>query len=1126
MSHSYIELQALSNFSFLRGASHPEELVQQAAALGYPALGLCDRHSLAGVVRAHVAAKEKGIKLITGTWLPLYSSIPEAQRPQEEGEYLEAFLERSSKNMLPLSLLLYPTSKKAYGTLCRLLTLGKRRAPKGQCYITLKDLKQQNQGLLAIAIVHDFQSSDILQHLKKLKSIFDADRLSLRITNSYGPEHTKRLYLTEQLHQLTQIPLVVTNDVHYHTAKRRKLQDILTCIRYGETLNTAGFILQQNAERHLKEPREMQRLFRRHPLALRRSVEIASLAQLFSLDQLSYEYPEEICPKEKTPIQYLSELTMKGCKKYYPNGVPEKVKKLIRHELRLIQELRYEKYFLTVYDIALFARTQGILHQGRGAAANSAVCYVLGITAVDPNKVNLLFERFISKERNEPPDIDIDFEHERREEVIQHIYKKYGRERAALTATVVTYRTRSAVREVAKVFGLDEETIISCQKIFTRSDSDTFTREDLLKRDLDPTDKAILRTLVFSQQLRRFPRHLSQHVGGFVISQSPLCEIVPIENASMADRTVIEWDKDDIEQLGMLKIDILALGMLSAIRKSFDSINEYRKLTQGENYTPIALHNVPQEDPSVYDMLCRADTIGVFQIESRAQMSMLPRLRPRCYYDLVIQVAIVRPGPIQGGMVHPYLRRRNGEEKIWYPNQAVREILSSTLGVPIFQEQVMELAVVAAGFTPGEADELRRAIASWKKSEKQLPRFKKRLINGMLERGYQLSFAERVFEQIQGFGEYGFPQSHAASFALLVYVSSWIKKHHPATFAAALLNSQPMGFYRPAQIVDDAKRHGVEVREVDVARSQWNCTLEIETTEMDADASKKGKKIRSSDLALRLGMRSVRGMRRDAAEEIALAIRRHKKFLSIKDLWRKSHVSASILKKLAHADAYRSMGMNRQQALWEIKRLRDEPLPLFEDLPCFTDTDTQDELRQEEIGEHQNARIHPVVINATQAKTPLAAKEEDVDFLPAFSPISHVMQDYQTIGLSLKAHPMSFVRNELTKKGIYLCHQVAKDKSLKNGSRLGLAGMVLVRQRPKTASGVVFVTLEDESGIANLIVKSPVFNQYRDLVCDSIFLLAFGTLQREKEVVHVICDSFENVTPYFSGLDSQSRDFH
>jgi error-prone DNA polymerase len=1096
MSSGYIELQTLSNFSFLRGASHPDELVKHAAALGYPAVGICDRHSLAGVVRAHVAAKKHGIKLITGTSLQLFRTIPSAQRPQEEGEYLEAFLERSSKNMLPLSLLLYPTSKKAYGVLCRLLTLGKRRAPKGQCYITLEDLKQANQGLLAIAIVHDFKDPYILQHLKKLKDIFDADRISLRITNSYGPEHTRRIYLIEQLHQLTQIPLVVTNDVHYHSAKRRKLQDILTCIRYGKTLETAGFILQQNAERYLKDAKEMRRLFRRYPLALRRSVEIASLAQLFSLDQLSYEYPEEICPKDKTPFQYLTELTKNGCREYYPAGVPEKVKKQIRYELSLIKELQYEKYFLTVYDIALFARRQKILHQGRGAAANSAVCYVLGITAVDPNKINLLFERFISRERNEPPDIDIDFEHERREEVIQHIYSKYGRERAALTATVVTYRIRSAVREVAKVFGLDEETIISCQKIFTRSDSNTFTKEDLLNRKLDPTNKAVVRTLIFAQQLRGFPRHLSQHVGGFIISQEALCEIVPIENASMANRTVIEWDKDDIEQLGMLKIDILALGMLSVIRKSFDSINKQRKLSQGESYTPIALHNVPQEDAAVYDMLCKADTIGVFQIESRAQMSMLPRLRPRCYYDLVIEVAIVRPGPIQGGMVHPYLRRRNGEEKIWYPNKAIEKILSSTLGVPIFQEQVMELAVVAAGFTPGEADELRRAIASWKKSEKQLPRFKKRLINGMLKRGYQLSFAERVFEQIQGFGEYGFPQSHAASFALLVYVSSWLKRHHPATFAAALLNSQPMGFYRPAQIVEDAKRHGVEVREVDVARSQWNCTLETKNGEINKDVNG-----RLPALVLRLGMRSIRGMRKDAAEEIIKAIRRHKEFLNLNDLWRKSNVSSSVLKKLAHADAYRSIGMNRQQALWEIKRLRDDPLPLFEGLPCFD-----------------------------------GMQVEDSSFLPEFSAISHVMQDYQTIGLSLKAHPMSFIREtlekrnlesrHLKKKDIYRCNQVASDVSLKNGCRLGVAGMVLVRQRPKTSSGVVFVTLEDESGIANLIVKSPIFNQYRDVVCDSIFLLAFGLIQREKEVVHIICDGFEDLTPSFSGLDSRSRDFH
>lgn len=1088
----YVEFQSYSNFSFLRGASSPQELVTHAAALGYPALGLSDRHSIAGVVRAHFAAKKAGISLLVGTEVALYQTQPQTKvQRQIDPHFLETTPSRIPPNCLPLSLLLYPTSKSAYANLCKLLSIGKRRAPKARCFLNIKDIASLHHGLLAVVLVHSLKDKQLLEHIAALKSIFDADRLSLQITKQYGPDGDRNFYLTKELGHIARVPLLATNAVHYHCPERHQLQDVLTCIRHRCSLNQAGFRLYQNKERYLKTPQEMKRLFRKEPQAIERSLELYALAKNFSLDQITYEYPHEICPETKTPLAYLTELVQKGAKEFYPNGVPEKVKKLLRHELRLVHQLGYEKYFLTVYDIVCFARSQSILCQGRGAAANSAICYVLGITSVDPDKINLLFERFVSKERNEPPDIDIDFEHERREEVIQYIYNKYSRERAALTATVITYRTKSAVRDVGKVLELSEEEIEALIKLLRRTPAeDVSTETEFKKRNLDFNKATIHLTIELVEQIKGFPRHLSQHVGGFIISDAPLYEIVPTENAAMENRTVIEWDKDDIELMGMLKIDILALGIMTMIRKALEMI--YHKqvaqiqkdithnrlhehcLQLGKFDPLIAMDAVPAEDPDVYTMVSRADTIGVFQIESRAQMSMLPRMKPRCFYDLVVEVAIVRPGPIQGGMVHPYLRRRMGEEPVSYPSKEVQEILQSTLGVPIFQEQIMQIAVAAAGFSPGEADQLRRAMASWKRNKNALAQFETRLIQGMKERGYSLQFAKQICSQIKGFSEYGFPQSHAASFALLVYVSAWIKRHHPTEFAAALINSQPMGFYRPAQIVQDAKNHGVSVRAIDVLHSHWDCTIEKDNT-------------------IRLGFRLIRGLRKEAGIQLRDTIEKYPSIKSLKELWLKSGVSVSQLKKLCSADAFLSMNLSRQKALWEIKKFRDGPLPLFENI---------------------------VEVDKTDCSL----------MLPKISKKSSVLRDYESNGLSLKAHPLSLLRQELSTQGVFTCYELAHgaatgESALENGQRIAISGIVLLRQQPMTASGVVFMTIEDETGLANIIIKPKVFKVYRDDICDSNCLVAAGRIQREKGIVHLIADEFQDITYQF-GLDSQSRDFH
>ena len=1070
----YIELQTFTNFSFLRGASHPEEIIKTAADLGYQKIAITDYQTLSGIVRAHTAAKAQGVSIIVGTMISLYSSL-DARTQKKPQDHLETRSEELPAQRLPVSILLYPSNREAYARLCRLLTTGKRRAYKGNCIITLEDLAKHSQGLFATVLIHSFQHKELLQILGQLQQIFHSDRLSLAIYRTYGPDEHQRLDRLKDISSLQNIPLVAQNAVHFHSAKRKPLHDVMTCIRRGVTLSEAGLHLFQNAERHLKSANEMARLFRHLPCAVARSAEIAAIVSQFSLDDLRYEYPHEVCPKEISPQNYLEKLTWEHANKHYSNNISAKVAAQLHHELQLIAELEYAKYFLTVYDIVSFAKQRNILCQGRGAAANSVVCFVLGITSVNPDNINLLFERFVSKERNEPPDIDIDFEHERREEVIQYIYQKYGRDRAALTAAITTYRTKSAVRDVGKVFGLGDETICQIQKVISR-DPAPYTDEVLLDRNLDPKNQAIQFTLTLSQQLKGFPRHLTQHVGGFVISEQALCEIVPIENAAMPDRTVIEWDKNDLEAMGMLKIDILALGMLSCIRKALSYVNK-------KESSSLSLYNIPAQDPEVYEMICRADTIGVFQIESRAQMSMLPRLRPKCFYDLVIEVAIVRPGPIQGGMVHPYLRRRHGLEPVSYPSETVKNILAPTLGVPIFQEQVMQLAIHAAGFSAGQADQLRRAMASWKRSENALGQFEQRLLSGMNKNGYSLSFARQVFKQILGFGEYGFPQSHAASFAHLVYASCWLKHHKPAQFCAALLNSQPMGYYRPAQLIEDAKKHGVEILPVDIIKSNWD-------TEVIYPQENSNEKKQPS---LRLGLRCVKGVSRS---EMLKIVSTRKSLTtsspSIQTIWRVCGVQVASLQKLAAADAFGSLSLNRQQALWQIRKLSNKPLPLFDSLP----------------------------------NTPDIA----IESLPELSKKAHVVRDYQNTGFSLKAHPLHFLRRKLASMGVRRNQDLGDPLDAAHGVLWSSAGMVLVRQRPMTASGVVFMTLEDETAVINVIIRPKVFEEFRNIICDSTLLLVCGRLQREVDVVHLLLTEAQDISAWFYQLPEEasgwkSRDF-
>jgi error-prone DNA polymerase len=1060
----YAELQVTSNFSFLRGASHPEELVEEARDLGHAAIAIADRNSLAGVVRALRAARELGMRLVVGCRLVL-----------EDGT----------------SLLCFPTDRAAYGRLCRLLTRGKRRAEKGACRLAYADLAEHGAGQVFVALPPDEVDEGFINFLNRLAADFKGS-VYLAAQHLYRGDDRQRIDRLHRLAGRAGVPLVATNDVLYHRPERRRLQDVVTCIREGCTVAAAGFRLLANAERHLKPADEMVRLFRDHPDAVARTLEIVERCR-FSLDELRYEYPDETGPDGLTPQARLERLAWAGAAERYPAGVPDKVRHQIAHELTLVGELGYAPYFLTVHDIVREARARGILCQGRGSAANSAVCYCLGVTSVDPARLDLLFERFISAERNEPPDIDVDFEHERREEIIQYIYEKYGRDRAALAATVICYRSRGAIREVGKALGLSEDVTAALAGTVWGWGVGGIEERHVRELGLDPADPTLRMALDLAHELLGFPRHLSQHVGGFVITRGRLEDLVPIENAAMADRTVIEWDKDDLDELGMLKIDVLALGMLTCIRRAFDLLQRHKGID-------LTLATVPAEDTDVYEMLCHADSIGVFQVESRAQMSMLPRLRPRSFYDLVIEVAIVRPGPIQGDMVHPYLRRRSGVEPVAFPSDALKDVLGKTLGVPLFQEQAMRIAIVAAGFTPAEADWLRRAMATFRHSG-EIHRFRDQFHQGMVRNGYDRGFAERCFQQIEGFGEYGFPESHAASFALLVYVSAWIKCFHPEIFAAALLNSQPMGFYAPAQIVRDAREHGVEVRPADINASDWDCTLEpAEPPTLTLPLKGGGDSRcapsplegegRGGGYALRLGLRQVHGLAQADAAEIMKA--RGAPYRSPAELLRRAGVKRGALQRLAAADAFRSIGLDRRQALWAVAGLADATLPLFAALA----EDAADAI-------------------------PEAA-------LPTMALGEHVAIDYVTLGLSLKRHPLALLRRRLD-RAIVPCARLGE---LPSGARVRVAGLVLVRQRPGSASGVIFMTLEDESGIANLVVWPAMFERFRRTVMTGRLVECTGRLQREGEVIHVIAERVTDHSPLLgdlahgTDLPVASRNFH
>ncbi|MET0573442.1 MAG: error-prone DNA polymerase [Pedobacter agri] len=1033
---AYSELQVTSNFSFLRGASHAHELVEQAEAFGYQKIAITDRNTLAGIVRAHAACREKNVKLIPACRLDLLDGP---------------------------SLLAYPTDKEAYGRLSALLTLGNMRAEKGSCHISRADVYAHSKGIIFCLVMPGELNRRFEYEASFINSVAEYQQalngqLYLAATRSYMGNDDKLIFRTSQLSDFYSIPVVATGDIHYHDPSRRELQDVLTCVREKCTIQDAGFRLHQNAERYMKEVAEMERLFRKYPSAIKNTMVIAEACN-FSLDELKYVYPEEINQSGRSPMEELEFLTWKGAHDFYGEEIPEKVVKMIRHEMEFVKQMDYANYFLFVEDIVREARSRGILCQGRGSAANSAICFVLGITSVDPMKFDLLFERFISPARNEPPDIDVDFEHERREEIIQYIYNKYGRDRAAIVATVSQQHQKGAIRDVGKAMGLSVDTINRLSSSIWEFTDEWFEGKRVTEQGLNPNDPLLKKTLELTSQMMGFPRQLGQHTGGFVVTQGKLTDLCPILNARMEDRTNIEWNKDDIDALGFLKVDVLALGMLTCIRKAFDLCRDH----YGKQFT---LANIPQDDPKVYDMICLADTLGVFQIESRAQMSMLPRLQPREFYDLVIEVAIVRPGPIQGDMVHPYLRRRNGEEEVVYPSPELEEILGRTLGVPLFQEQAMKIAIVAAGFTPAEADGLRRSMATFK-FKGLVNQYEQKLIDGMLAKGYTLEFAKRIFRQLEGFGSYGFPESHAASFALLVYVSCWLKHYYPDVFAAALLNSMPMGFYQPAQIVIDAQKHTVEVREVDVNHSLWDNKLE----------EKSGKYF-----ALRLGFRQISGIRADDIE-ILVNVRgeRYKSITALRD----AGVSIAALERLADADAFRSMGMDRRKALWEVSALQDMPVELFK-------------------GQASESVLE------TQVELPLMGKGE------------HVVQDYATVGLSLKAHPVSFVRPQLDMLNIRSCHHINNDST--DGQLVKVAGLVLVRQRPGTAGGVCFITIEDESGYSNLVVFEKLFETYRKEILHARLLMVEGRLQREGKVVHVIVSKCFDFTKMLGKLVQREVD--
>ncbi|CAN5365206.1 error-prone DNA polymerase [soil metagenome] len=1027
----YVELQCASHFSLLRGASSPGELFDEAQRLGYRALALCDRNSLAGLVRAHIAAKATGVRLIVGCELVL-----------REG----------------MTVLVYPTDRPAYGRLCRLLSLGKSRAGKGACDIDLSDLAAHAQGLIAI-LVPDRPDAACAVQLKKLKAVFGPEA-HVALTLHRRPGDALRLHELEALARAAGVTPVVTNRVLFHDKDRRLLQDVVTCIRENTTIDDVGFKRDRHADRHLKAPREMLRLFPRHPAALAASAAIAARC-LFSLDELTYQYPREVAEPGETAQETLARLTWAGAARRFPEGVTPEVKAILDHELKLIGTLGYAPYFLTVNSIVAYARSQDILCQGRGSAANSAVCYVLGITSIDPERNDLLFERFVSQERDEPPDIDVDFEHGRRETVMQWVFETYGRHRSALVAVVQRFRPRGAVRDVGKVLGLPEDMTKGLS-----SQIWSFSREEIEEKHardlgLDLSDRRLRLTLTLAQQLLNTPRHFSQHPGGFVLTHDRLDELVPIEPARMEGRQIIEWDKDDIDALKFMKVDCLALGMLTCLKRGLDLLKDHKGVA-------LDLATIPPEDPRTYAMIRKADTLGVFQIESRAQMAMLPRLKPRSFYDLVIEVAIVRPGPIQGDMVHPYLRRREGKEKVSYPKPELEKVLGKTLGVPLFQEQAMRVAIECAGFTPGEADQLRRAMATFKFTG-GVSHFRTKLVGGMVERGYPQDFAEQTFSQLEGFGSYGFPESHAASFALLAYASSWLKCHHPEVFCAALLNSQPMGFYQPAQIARDALEHGVEVRPICVNASRWDCTLEEKS---------------DGALAVRLGLRMVGKLAEADAARLVLA-RAEDPYRSVDDVWRRAQVGTGALSRLAEADAFQpSLRLGRREAAWAIKGLRDVALPLFD---------------------------QPGAAELNEAAPALKAMTEG----------RQIVEDYSHVGLSLRRHPLALLREDLAGLGRVPCQVAA---GARDSRHVKTAGLVLVRQMPGTAKGVMFMTIEDETGVSNLVIWKSLYEKQRRIALGAHLIGVDGRIQREGDVVHLVAYKLHDLSGLMATLQDRGAD--
>ncbi|WP_298123342.1 error-prone DNA polymerase [Brevundimonas sp.] len=1033
---NYAELQCLSHFSFLRGASGCDELFAQAAICGLDALAITDVNSVAGLVRAHEAAKNTGVRLIVGCRLLLTDGTV---------------------------VLTYPTDRAAYSRLCRLLTLGKSRGGKGACHLDWCDLADHAEGLIAM-LVTDRADALCGRRLSALSGIFGNDA-HCALTLRRRPRDQMRLHQLSELARELGVKTVVTNDVLFHHPNRRILQDVLACIREGCTIDDVGFKRERSADRHLKRGEEMHRLFARYPEALRRTIDIADRCR-FSLDELTYQYPKEAALPGLTPQQALEQLTWEGAAERYPDGLPDKVRASLRHELTLIETLGYAPYFLTVNSIVRFARSRDILCQGRGSAANSAVCFVLGITSIDPGRNDLLFERFVSQERNEPPDIDVDFEHERREEVIQWVYETYGRDRAALCATVIRYRSRGALRDVGKALGLSEDLIKTLSSQVWSYSSEGVEDRHAEELNLNLQDRRLRLALDLSRQLIGFPRHLSQHPGGFVLTDDRLDDLVPIEPAAMKDRQVIEWDKDDIDALKFMKVDVLALGMLSCMRRGLDLLRDHKGVG-------LDLASIPAEDPKTYAMIRKADTLGVFQIESRAQMAMLPRIKPRTFYDLVIEVAIVRPGPIQGDMVHPYLRRREGKEPVDYPKPELERVLGKTLGVPLFQEQAMRVAIECAGFTASEADQLRRAMATFKFTG-GVSHFKDKLVSGMVERGYTAEFAEKTFSQLEGFGSYGFPESHAASFALIAYASSWLKCHHPDIFCAALLNAQPMGFYAPAQIVRDAREHGVEIRPVCVNASRWDSTLEPTDDE--------------NRFAVRLGLRMVRGLANAAAGRLVVH-RQDAAFSSVEDVWRRSSTPVGALTRLAEADAFLpGLGLQRREALWAIKALRDDPLPLF------------------------------AVVQDDGATTPEIT--EPVSSLPAMPAGQEVVEDYSHVGLTLREHPVAFLRETLRSRHVMTC---ADASAMRDRRLTRVAGLVLVRQKPGSAKGVMFITIEDETGVANLVIWPSLYEQQRRIVLSASLLVVDGKVQREGDVVHIVATRLHDGSNVLASLGQRDR---